>query len=71
MPEMDNGVKGDAAGFGDDVPDLRPGTVVGNDNLKVGEGLACTRGKNKPEDFRLVVYRDDKRDFRDRAHAPI
>jgi hypothetical protein len=40
MPEMDNGVRGDAAGFGDDVPDLRPGAIVGDDNLKGGEGLA-------------------------------
>jgi hypothetical protein len=39
MPEMDDGVRGDGAGFGDDVPDLRPGTIVGNNNLKGGEGL--------------------------------
>jgi hypothetical protein len=40
MPEMDDGVEGIGAGFRDDVPDLWPGTVVGNDNLKGGEGLA-------------------------------
>jgi hypothetical protein len=40
MPEVDNGVKGDAAGFSDDVPDPGPGTVVCDDNLKSREGLA-------------------------------
>ena len=40
MPEMNEGVRGNAAGFTDNVPDRRSGAVIGHNNLKIGEGLA-------------------------------
>ena len=71
MPEMENGLRRTPERTGNDVADRCAGAVVCDDDLKIGERLACASGKNKPEDLRLVVHRNNKCDIRNQPHVPI